>query len=105
MEKLPKKQSVSFPGKLEERIGQTVHRVNTIRKFPLSDNEIEDWSLEIVKQMPRADLRKIGFIVDSFINGSIPFEMGKGVLNFFESVKIVQEVGPGEFVILKSIWG
>lgn len=102
---LPQKPYQNFPGKLSERIGQTVHRVNTIRKFPLSDSDIEDWAHEIVTLMPREDLRKVGFVVDSFINGDLPFDPDKGVRNIFEAVKIVKEVGPGEFEILKPIWG
>lgn len=76
-----------------------------MRKFPLSDSEIQDWSTEIVTLMSREDIRKVGFVVDGFISGELTFDPDKGVRNIFEAVKIVKEVGPGEFEILKPIWG
>lgn len=83
-----------------DKIAKVIWRINQLRRFPLKDDDIEDWTKTVVRLMPLEDLRKLGFVIDQMITGELEYNPDEGIKNLFRNVKQVQEVD-GKFEILK----
>lgn len=84
-----------------DKISKVVWRLNQLRRFPLDDNAIEDWTKTLIRLMPLEDLRKLEYVIDQMITGELDYNPDEGIKNLFRNVKSVQETD-GKFEILKA---
>lgn len=92
---------VTPPDSVTDKVARVVWRINQLRRFPLKDEDIEDWSKTLVRLMPLEDLRKLEFVIDQMITGELDYNPDEGIKNLFRNVKAVIETD-GKFEILKA---
>lgn len=88
----------------EKQISSIIYHVNQLTSYPLSDIQIEDWSISINKIRPNQDLEILSSIVSMMKTGAIEYNSRLGIQNIFMALKKYDKIRIGHAMIEKNHW-
>lgn len=70
----------------EVEIAKLVWHVNQLVAYPLTDHQIEAWSLSINELLPELELEKLAKLIKDFKLGNIPWDYHFGIQNLIKNL-------------------
>jgi len=75
----------TFSGKPLE-VAKIIARINFVKSYPLTDQEIEKWAIEICTQKPDLNLDNLRKAMDNLILGKWDYNPHIGIANIFQGL-------------------
>jgi hypothetical protein len=79
--------------KHQDKLAKTMIVVNNLVRFPLKQEDLEDWALQIDRIYPMLHTDVIIFVLDSFATEKLEWDPNKGIQNIFLGLQRVYWCG------------
>jgi hypothetical protein len=70
-------------------IAKELVRVNHLVGFPMSGEDIQEWSIQLYELVPNLDTSRLHFLLNEFAMDHIEWDKNKGIQNIFNGLKRV----------------
>lgn len=75
----------SLQSEVDER-ARCLYHLNKIRRFPLNDDQLQDWSKTIMRLRPEVSAERLQVVIDAILMGEYLWDPELGIQNIFKAL-------------------